>query len=254
MGSIIEWSMAALFAVLSIILLSGRGAFLIAGYNTASKAERAMYDEKKLCRVMGSGMGAIAILMSIVASFGYDKSTWTIALMSVGIIVIVIVMLILCNTICKSKNPPKNYYLDEDDVPSKCNKKLGIGIIIFTLAILIASVSTLFTGDIKTTVNDTLINIAGSYWSDYEVSLDSIETVSIKTDIRLGKRTNGMGSFKLSEGSFKNDEFGSYTLYAYNKCQSYVILETSKGTVVINAETTEATQELYEDIVKAVKK
>ncbi len=252
MGSIVEWTMAALFAVFAIILFSGKGAFLIAGYNTASRAEKAMYDEKKLCRVMGSGMGAIAILIVIIASFGYDRPTWTIWLLPVGIIVIVVVMLILCNTICKSKNPPEGYYLEEGEVSSKSNKKLVIGVVVFVVAILIIIASTLVTGDIKTTINDTEINIIGSYWGDYVVSLDGIEDVSLKEGINLGKRTNGMGSIKLSEGSFKNTEFGSYTLYAYNKCKRYIIIDTTNGKVVINAETPESTKELYEKIIEAV--
>lgn len=49
------WIVTAICAVLSIILLSGRGSFLIAGYNTADKEEKARYDEKKLCRVSGGG-------------------------------------------------------------------------------------------------------------------------------------------------------------------------------------------------------
>ncbi len=38
----IIWAAAALFALISIILLSGRGSGLIAGYNTASKEEKAI--------------------------------------------------------------------------------------------------------------------------------------------------------------------------------------------------------------------
>ena len=44
---------AALFVLLGILFSRGKGAFLIAGYNTASAAERARYDEKALCRFMG---------------------------------------------------------------------------------------------------------------------------------------------------------------------------------------------------------
>lgn len=252
MGSIIEWSIAALFAVLAIILFSGRGAFLIAGYNTASKAEKAMYDEKKLCRVMGSGMGAIAILIAVTASFGYDNPSWMIWLLPMGIILIVIVMLILCNTICKAKNPPQDYYQEEDEGAFKNNKKLVIGIVIFVVAISVLIIITLVTGDIKATINKTEINIVGSYWRDYVVNLDSIEDISLNEDINLGTRTNGMGSFKLSEGTFKNAEFGSYTLYAYNNCKSYILLDTTDGMVVINLETPEATKGLYEKIVEAV--
>lgn len=249
--NIVGWSMTALFAVLAIILLSGRGAFLIAGYNTASKAEKAMYDEKKLCRVVGSGMGSLAIIMAIMTTFGHDGSSWTIGLLSVVIIVIVIVMLVLCNTICKAKNPPTDYYTNEA-LSSKPSKKLVAFIVVSIIGYLMVTIAPLITGDIKTTINDTELNIVGSYWFDYAVPLDIIEAVSLKEDINLGKRTNGMGSLKLSEGNFRNTEFGNYTLYAYNKCNTYIILDTTDGKVVVNGETPEETKELYEKIVEAL--
>ena len=52
--------MAAVFVLLGILFSRGKGAFLIAGYNTASAAEKARYDEKALCRFMGKLMFALA--------------------------------------------------------------------------------------------------------------------------------------------------------------------------------------------------
>ena len=48
LGVIITGALCAVFIVLSAILLSGNGAMLIAGYNTAKEEEKAKYDEKKL--------------------------------------------------------------------------------------------------------------------------------------------------------------------------------------------------------------
>ena len=45
-------AMAAVFVLLGVLFSRGKGAFLIAGYNTASAAERARYVEKALCRFM----------------------------------------------------------------------------------------------------------------------------------------------------------------------------------------------------------
>ena len=44
-----------IFLIISILLLMGKGSFLIAGYNTASEKEKAKYNEKKLCRIVGLG-------------------------------------------------------------------------------------------------------------------------------------------------------------------------------------------------------
>ena len=63
----IIWLVFALFAVISIVLLTGHGANMIAGYNTASREEKSRVDEKKLCRVVGSGMAVITGLIFIMA-------------------------------------------------------------------------------------------------------------------------------------------------------------------------------------------
>lgn len=55
------------FIILGILFFCGKGSFLIAGYNTASKAERAKYDEKALCRAMGWMMFALAVCWLIIA-------------------------------------------------------------------------------------------------------------------------------------------------------------------------------------------
>lgn len=57
--------MAALFVLLGVLFSRGKGAFLIAGYNTASAAERAKYDEKALCRFMGKLMFALAACQAV---------------------------------------------------------------------------------------------------------------------------------------------------------------------------------------------
>jgi preprotein translocase subunit SecG len=60
-------AVVVLFVVLGILFLRGKGAFLIAGYNTSSKAEKQKYDEKALCRFMGRSMFALAACWAISA-------------------------------------------------------------------------------------------------------------------------------------------------------------------------------------------
>ena len=57
----------ALFAVISLTLLLGRGSWLIAGYNTASAGKRERWNEKALCR--GTGTLVLAITACIELSF-----------------------------------------------------------------------------------------------------------------------------------------------------------------------------------------
>ena len=57
---IVHLVVAGIFLVLGTVLAFGKGAFLIAGYNTASAEEKAQYDEKKLCRAVSKLMFALA--------------------------------------------------------------------------------------------------------------------------------------------------------------------------------------------------
>lgn len=93
----------AVLAVISAALLSGRGSWLIAGYNTASKREKEQYDETKLCRVVGGGLAVITLLLLVLllwedvlpAAFG-----WVFG----GVVLLVCAAIgILGNTICKKK-------------------------------------------------------------------------------------------------------------------------------------------------------
>ena len=68
------WGMMIIFAILAVILLAGKGSFLIAGYNTASKEKKACYDEKKLCRVVGGCMGIATVCLGIMAY--YEKNMY----------------------------------------------------------------------------------------------------------------------------------------------------------------------------------
>ena len=97
----IMWVVFVILALMSIVLLTGRGAGLIAGYNTASKSEKSKYDEKKLCRVTGAGMSLITVLVLVMviweeilpAAFGYISLAIT--------LLDCVVMIVLMNTICR---------------------------------------------------------------------------------------------------------------------------------------------------------
>lgn len=71
MGEWIGFSIMLLFSigcyVLSGFFLHGKGACLIAGYNTMSKKEQEQYDKDKLCRSTGYGMLIIGIASTLLS-------------------------------------------------------------------------------------------------------------------------------------------------------------------------------------------
>lgn len=57
---IIHLAMMLSFIVLGSVFMSGKGVWLIAGYNTSSAYEKSRTDEKALCRFMGKSMFVLA--------------------------------------------------------------------------------------------------------------------------------------------------------------------------------------------------
>ena len=55
-----ELAVTALFVGLGVLFSKGKGAFLIAGYNTMSKEKKAQYDKNALCQFMGKLMFSLA--------------------------------------------------------------------------------------------------------------------------------------------------------------------------------------------------
>lgn len=97
----IMWAVFAIFIIMTIIFLSGYGANLVAGYNTASEKEKSKYDGKKLSRVVGVGFFVITILILIMA-LGATTLPASVAYIFLAIVLIdCTVMIILTETICK---------------------------------------------------------------------------------------------------------------------------------------------------------
>ena len=92
--------LAALLATMGIIILIGKGDNLIAGYNTASKQERAKYDIRRLRGLIG---GLLLILAPTVFLLHGEPSTRTVLSFSSLVFVLSIAAVVLANTWARKK-------------------------------------------------------------------------------------------------------------------------------------------------------
>ena len=97
------WATVILFAVISVLILKGKGIFLIVGFNTLSKVEREKYNIKRLSRIYGGGLSLITFLLAILMYFKGELPNYLQWIFPVGFSMIICVILILSNTICKRK-------------------------------------------------------------------------------------------------------------------------------------------------------
>ncbi|MBQ6437593.1 MAG: DUF3784 domain-containing protein [Bacteroidales bacterium] len=93
--------LAAIFLIMGIIVLIGKGDNLIAGYNTASKEERSLYNVKRLRGLIGGLLIVLAPMMLLL--LGDESFAATGAFFGLTLVLIIVVV-ILANTWAKKKN------------------------------------------------------------------------------------------------------------------------------------------------------
>lgn len=85
-AALIDFIILIPFLIFAVVLSRGKGAFLIAGYNTLPKEEKAKYDEAALCKFMGKVMYGICFSIFL---WGLSPLLELPALLYVGIVLMV---------------------------------------------------------------------------------------------------------------------------------------------------------------------
>lgn len=97
-----------LFVVLGIVFLLGKGSFLIAGFNTLSKKEKAQFDISAMCKFMGKMMFVFGFSVVFWALSDYLEKPF---LLTIGLSIFlgsIVFMLIYMNTNNRFKNNKKD--------------------------------------------------------------------------------------------------------------------------------------------------
>lgn len=96
--AIVYFVIAAPLVALAIVMICGRGASLVAGYNTASPAKRAQIDEKKMLRYVGAILLATAAGL-VTAGVGAWVGSHVLHYVGIGLLIMMpIVGVIVMNT------------------------------------------------------------------------------------------------------------------------------------------------------------
>ena len=166
------------------------------------------------------------------------------------VLLVMIFAPILYSYLYYRKQKAAGTYTEDADNPYKATGKYVWVIVIF---IVVAVALLLTTGSFKIQYNDSDFTVEAACWSDLTVRYDEIEDIEYLEQYRKGDREMGFGSFKLGMGLFHNQEFGDYTLYAYNKTSQGVCLKVGDETIVISGEDEEETRAIYEEISSRIK-
>lgn len=191
-------------------------------------------------------IGGIVMLIAMLL-----PTKWMIGVMLLDILVIVVLPLAYSYCIYKRhRQQGVDYAVKPKTKGEKLVNRISLAVVVL---ILIGTAVLLFTGDIAYQYGDKALKVEATHYSDLELSYEKIDAVELRQDFDFGLRSNGFGSARLAMGTFTNDEFGNYTLYAYMNCPGAVVIRSGENILVLNCKTTEETQSLYEAILAKIK-
>jgi len=225
------------FIVMGVFLLNGKGAFLIAGYNTLSDNDKATYDTKALCRAVGWLLISMAVLGLIFPLATQFEIMWLFWAAIIPFIALPFGFAIYANTGNRFKIniDPNNPQIKADRKPMTRGKKAAIAIaIILSVQMLIGMSIMIYRGerDPVVSVQGDMVRISASYGRDINFTQISEITLIDKsmTDIGIGTRTNGYGGFgQALKGYFSSAEQGQQILYVYSDSSPTIKITPTVG-------------------------
>lgn len=220
-----------IFLIISILLLMGKGSFLIAGYNTASEKEKAKYNEKKLCRIVG--LGFLVMTCGLFSLFMLED---------IGLYIMIGTFIVGMAIIFIGSE-----YASVERNQKKTKMSIGIGVLI-TVILGAFIMGVMFIGDIDIEYNDDCVQLSGTFVSSSKIDYDDILKVEYCDDFDIGRKKNGINNAVVEAGRYYNDEFGNYHLYAYTYSSHYVIIYTENEIFVVSGENEKQTQNIYNQL------
>jgi hypothetical protein len=120
--------------------------------------------------------------------------------------------------------------------------------IIATVIIIAIIIVVMATGKVGIAADNDKLTLSSGL-SKTEVYYKDITAIELRDTFSKVTRTFGVGSFKISSGSFKNTEFGAYKLYVFEAVDRYVVVRCGDAVIVFNDKTAQDTQSRYQDLL-----
>ncbi len=192
-------------------------------------------------------IGGFVILLSI-----FLPNAAMVSVMVCVIIAMIIIPTVYSYSIYKKHQKEGLEYVAPPN--SKSEKIIVVITAVVVPVIIIGTAILMFTGNIEVQCDDIAFQINADYFRDLKVQYSEIDTVSYREDFDTGIRTNGFGSARLLMGSFQNDEFSSYTLYAYTGAEEFIVMTSGNKTLVIGMKDSNETQKIYDTVLEKIDK
>jgi len=247
--------------VMSLFLLNGKGAFLIAGYNTMPKEEQAKYDAKALCRSTGWFL-LWTIFWIMLVPFGIHGENTGMLYCTVGIITVsTLAFVIYANTGNRfRKKEDREKKPDERSLDRiLCSRSVQwiVGVLLVGSVLVIPALLLFGEKEPIVKITDNGVRIRGMYG----VKMDYAEIIDISlidntiNSIGLTRKTHGYSTPTSQKGYFQSNKYGKVLLFTRASASPTIHIERNgKPDVFLNLSNDEATRILYNDLKTAFAK
>jgi hypothetical protein len=242
-------TMMPLFVMSAYMWATGKGAMLIAGYNTSPKAVRDMYDNRAMARFVGKLLAISMIVMLVgleaLVLAGSNLLFWALFLISIGILLSGMYSMNTGNHFLKEGVNPKEVEMIAND--RKLNRKVLFAVLGVTAIIIVAVFILAGSGSVSASLEVDSLHVSAPLVNE-QVSYEDVTAIELRNGFDEGHRVGGFGGTVVSSGHFQNDEFGRYILARYNSVETCIVVHHTNGVLVFNLDSTERTTQLYNEM------
>lgn len=89
-----------------------------------------------------------------------------------------------------------------------------------------------------------------SSMTTYSVLLKNIKTVELSSNYDKGSKIMGTDLYRVSAGTYSNSSYGRYKLFVYNSVPRYITINCDGAYIVLNLDTVEKTEKLYNNLIE----
>ena len=247
------------FIVMAILLLNGKGAFLIAGYNMKSKEEKAKYDEKALCRFVGWLLLAVVLWIILIALAVHFQIPGGSGIFTTIMLVGIVGSIIYANTGNRFHKKVDSETIsvadknEEEKPPTATRAKIYIAIVAITV---IALGIMFYAGESEPAVNINSDSIQITGWYGLGVNFTDITDISLVENnmntIGIVIRTNGYGGIGTLKGNFQSRNHGGVLLFVKPSASPTIHIERNGAKdIFVSFRDSEKTRSLFNEMIRA---
>ena len=251
--AILLFSMVPIIGLSAYMWATGKGASLIAGYNTSPRAVQEQYDSEKMARFAGKLVffSMIPMLLALESIFilNYSWPFWVLLAASMAIIVVGIVYMNTGGRFLKEGAMDPKLLITEED--KKSNRQMTYGLLaitgIVTVVIVIILLLVAPAGSVTASLEEEGLKVEAPMVNDL-ILYEDIASIELRDDLDTGRRVGGFGGENVRSGNFQNEEFGRYVLASYNAVPLHIVVHHSGGVLAFNLETEESTRQMFDQL------